>query len=157
MPIPTSTHAGKDHGQAVREAEKGGPGRPWMSAALFNFWLDVALFATIVFVLWVSILLEFVFPVPTQAEGWKLWGLSFDQWRDVQFCALCVFVLLALEHVVLHWNWICSIIATQVLRRKNRPDKGNQAILGVGTFILLLLIIQASLLAAMLTIQRPPR
>jgi len=126
-----------------------------MPASLLNFWLDAALFLVIAFVVWVSAVLQMVFPAPTQAADWKLWGWSYNEWRDVQFTAICVFAMLAIEHVVLHWKWICGIAAVQVLHSKTRPDEANQAVLGVGIFITILLFMLAGLIAASLSIQPP--
>lgn len=123
--------------------------------AIINFWLDVTLLLTILFIGWVSAMMQVVFPAPTSADGWSLWGLSFDQWRDAQFGALCFFSLLALVHVMLHWNWICGVITTRVVRTKNRPDDGIQTIYGVGTMIVVLNLIVGAVIAAMLTVQKP--
>jgi hypothetical protein len=130
-------------------------GMPRMSLALLNFWVDAGLFVLIIFVMWTSVLLHVIFPPGTAAAGWKLWGLNYDQWRNVQFGALCAFALLAIEHLVLHWNWVISIIATKVLRTKNRPDEGLQVVIGVGTFITVLLTMMVSLLTALFSVQKP--
>jgi len=129
--------------------------KPKMSMALLNFWLDAALFVLIIFVMWVSVLLQVIFPRGTASAGWSLWGMSYDGWRNLQFGAICVFALLALEHLVLHWNWVISIISAKVLRLKQRPDEGLQVVLGVGTFITVLITMMVSLLAAMFCVQRP--
>lgn len=130
--------------------------RRGVSKALFNFWVDVSLVVPILIVIWVTVMLRLVFPVPTAADGWTLWGLNYTQWSDVQFYALCVFVLLVLEHIVLHWNWVCGIITTKILRiKKKRPDEGAQAIYGVGAFITVLLLMMMTLLAAMLSVDEP--
>ena len=100
--------------------------------------------------------LQIGFPAPTAAGGWTLWGLTYDQWRDVQFGTLCLFAGAILVHVMLHWKWVCSVIATQILRTKTRPDEGMQTIYGVATLIVLLHVIAAGVLAAMLSVQRPP-
>ena len=131
------------------------PDKPKMSMAVVNFWLDAALFVTIAFVMWVSVLLQVVFPAPSETAGWQLWSLTYDQWRNVQFAALAIFALLAIEHVVLHWNWVCTMLATRVLRLKKRPDEGVQAVYGVGTFIVLLVLTMASILAALFAVQHP--
>jgi hypothetical protein len=117
--------------------------------AAINLWLDAALFVNMILIMWVSTMLHLVFPPPTEAAGWRLWGLSFNEWQRVQFYSLCLFALLAVEHVVLHWNWVCSVIATQVLHIKKRPDEGVQAVYGVGTFIVILILVMGTLLAAM--------
>ncbi len=121
---------------------------------MFNFWLDVAMFVTIIFVVWVSVLMQVVFPPATSADGWKLWGLAYNQWRDMQFFALCVFAVLAIEHLVLHWNWVCSMIATKLFHCK-RPDEGTQAIFGVGTLVVILLLSMITIIAAILSVKEP--
>lgn len=122
--------------------------------SIVNLVLDAALLIAAVFLLWVSVVMRMVFPAPTTADGWVLWGLSYDRWHDVQFSTLCVVALLALEHLVLHWNWICGIIATKILRVRKRPDEANQAVYGVATFITLLLTLLAGLIAATLAVKR---
>ncbi len=131
-------------------------GKAGISMASINFWLDAGLFVTIIFVMWVSIILQFVFPAQAAATpGWKLWGMTFDEWRNAQFVSLCLFALLAVEHVVLHWNWVCSILATRILGLK-KPDEASQAVYGVGTFIVILVLTMATLLAATFSVQAPP-
>lgn len=147
--------AGMDVEQVESGVETSKPARK-VSKALINFWLDVALLTAVVFLIWVSAMMQFVFPTPTRAAGWKLWGLTFDQWRDTQFGALCLCGLLGLEHLVLHWTWVCSVIATKVLRVRSRPDEGIQALYGVGIFIGVVMAMLTSILAAILTVKRPP-
>ena len=125
-----------------------------MSMATINFWLDAGLFVTIIFIMWVSVILHFVFPAQAAATtGLQLWGLTFDQWRNLQFVSLCLFALLAVEHVVLHWNWVCSILATRILGVR-KPDEASQAVFGVGTFIVILVLTMATLLAATFSLER---
>jgi hypothetical protein len=156
MQTPSRTDNGDEAVPAAPNAPQPKPGRRKLSMAFLNFWLDAALLVSITFVLWVSTMMQVVFPAPTTAAGWELWGLSFDQWRNVQFYGLCVCAVLALEHVVLHWTWVCSVLTTQVLRLKSRPDEGSQAVYGVATFIVLLIVVMTSLLAALLTVKHPP-
>ena len=121
---------------------------------VLNFWLDVALFVSVAFLGWVSTMLRFVFPAPTVADGWKVWGWTFDQWHDAQFAAVCICGLLIVEHIVLHWNWVCSVISTRILR-VSRPDEASQAVYGVGTFIVLLMVMLGGIVAALCGVTRP--
>jgi hypothetical protein len=139
----------------IDEATKTEAGTRKISTAAFNFWLDVAMFLNMIFIMWVTVMLQFIFPAPTESHGWRLWGLSYNDWRNIQFGALCLFALLAIEHLVLHWNWVCSIIATKVLRAKTKPDEGEQAVYGVGTFITVLVLSMATLVAALFCVQAP--
>lgn len=148
----TAVPTAEPHGA---ELEQPRPAPKKKSRVLLNFWLDATLLVTVLFIAWISTVLHLVFPAPTTADGWVLWGLSFDQWRDVQSTALCICALLALEHVVLHWNWVCSTIATRIFRVKKRPDEGSQAVYGVGTFIVVLTVVFGGVIAAMLTVRQP--
>ncbi len=130
------------------------PARKAWPITLVNFWIDATLFVAVVVLVWTAVILQFAFPAPTEAAGWSLWGLSYDQWHNVLFGALCVAAALALEHLVLHWNWVCTVLATRVLRRQ-RPDEANQVIYGVATFIGVLLIVNASLVVALVCVKHP--
>jgi len=105
---------------------------------------------------WVSATLQVAFPAPTAADGWTLWGLTYDQWRDIQFAALSLFASGILLHLMLLWKWVSSVLAAQILRTKTRPDDGMQTIYGVATLIVILHIIAAGVLAAMFCVHRPP-
>ena len=106
--------------------------------SVINFWLDAALLLLLLVLGWVSATLQIEFPAPTLTGGWTLWSLTYDQWRDVQFATLCTFGFGILVHVMLHWNWVCSVITTQVLHTRERLDEGMQTIYGVATLIVLL-------------------
>jgi hypothetical protein len=125
------------------------------SMAILNFWLDLALLVNLLFVGWVSAVMRVVFPAPTSADGWMLWGMTFNRWSDMQFFGLCSLGLLVIEHLVLHWNWVCSLVATKILRAQKRPDEANQAVFGVGTFITVLMVMLGGLIAAMLNVHHP--
>jgi hypothetical protein len=153
--MPFKLDQNQESSPATLAAAKPPAARRKLSMALVNFWLDATLLATVSFVGWVSAMLQIVFPAPTAAVGWELWGLSYNQWHDAQFFSLCLFALLVLVHVMLHWNWVCSVIATQVLRAKTRPDEGMQTIYGVATMIGLLMIIVGTIIAAILSVKHP--
>lgn len=127
-----------------------------LSMSVINFWIDACILAALAGIGWITATLQIAFPRPTAAAGWTLWGLSYDDWRDVQFILLCFFACGILIHVMMHWNWVCSVIAVQILRVKDRPDEGMQTIYGVATLIALLHVIGAGVVAAMLCVHRPP-
>lgn len=127
------------------------------SMSIVNFWLDAALLSLLTVYGWILGVLRFVFPTPSTAVGWTLWGWDFDQWWDFQFNVVCAFAIGVLIHVMLHWNWVCSVIANQIVRVRKRPDDSMQTIYGVGTLIVLLHLIAFGLIAAMYGIHRPPQ
>jgi hypothetical protein len=105
---------------------------------------------------WEAAVLKLLFPAPTMAAGWSLWGLTYDQWDDIRFATLCTFALAILIHVMMHWNWVCSVLATQILKTRDRPDEGKQTIYGVATLIVLLHLIGAGVVLALFFIRQPP-
>ncbi len=127
-----------------------------LSVSVINFWIDALILMLLTTVGWISAMLQVTFPAPTAADGWTLWGLNYDQWRDLQFGGLCLFALGILVHVMMHWNWVCSVIATQILRVRQRPDEGMQTIYGVAALIVLLHLIAAGVILAMVCVRRPP-
>jgi hypothetical protein len=151
MTTTTKTSPGGD--PAVQAAPQG---RRRLSLSVINLGIDFLLLVLLSTLGWISATLQVVFPAPTAAAGWTLWGLTYDQWRDVQFGSLCLFALGVVLHVMMHWNWVCSVIATQVIRLRQRPDEGMQTIYGVATLIVILHLIGAGVIAAMLCVHRPP-
>ena len=114
------------------------PGR--LSRTLLNFWLDVALAIVFVVLFIISVIVQFVFPPGVAARGASLWGLTYGQWCSLQFGFLALLALGILVHVMLHWIWVCSVIAKRVFRKNRLPDDGIRTIYGVGVLITLLLI-----------------
>jgi hypothetical protein len=104
---------------------------------------------------WVSAVLRFVFPAPTRADHWKLWGWGYDQWSDFQFGCLCALALGVLLHVMLHWNWVCSVLTAQILKTRERINESMQTIYGVGLLIVVLHLILIGVIAAKYSVIKP--
>jgi hypothetical protein len=132
------------------------PQKKRLSMSVINFWLDASLLVVLMILGWEAAVLQILFPAPTLAAGWSLFGLTFDQWHDIQFATLCTFALGILVHVMLHWNWVCSVIANQIFRTGERPDEGKQTIYGVITLMVLLHLIGAGVFLALFFMHRPP-
>jgi hypothetical protein len=129
-----------------------------MSRTIINLVLDVVLMLILLFLVGSACVVRFVFPPGTEAKGWQLWGLNYDAWANLEFITLCVILLAVLLHVMLHWNWVCSVIAVRVLQLKgggSRPDEGVQTLYGVGTLIALFGVIGILLVSATLSIRGP--
>jgi hypothetical protein len=127
-----------------------------MSRTVVNFVLDTILLTIVVTLLFISAVLRFVFPAPTIARGWRLWGHGYDAWANFQFMLLMVVALAVLLHVMLHWSWVCGVIVTKLLRngeRKQKPDEGVQTLWGVGMLIVVVTILGFFVALANLTIE----
>jgi len=127
-----------------------------MSRTIINFLLDALLLTTFSVLVATSVIVRFVFPPGTDARGWLLWRLSYDQWAMVQFAILCFLTFCILIHVMLHWSWVCGVIATRLTRdKKAKLDEGTQTIYGVGFLILILNLLGLAIAVAALTIKAP--
>jgi hypothetical protein len=140
-------------------AEPRAAGRParrvaW-SWSWINLLLDAALLVAFTALVGAAVVVRFVFPPGPAAGGWSLWGLDYDAWGGIQFGLLAVLAVGILVHVMLHWSWVCNVIASRLAGRGARVDEGLQTIYGVGLLIGLLLSVGAALAAAVLTIQSP--
>ncbi len=130
-----------------------------ISRMTWHFVVDVLLALAALVLTWTSAALQFVFPAPTRADGWRLWGLSYDAWSNLRFACLCVFLLIALLHVMLQWNWVCNYIAGRVARFRGEKvvvPKAIRTIYGVATLIMILSVLGVLLAVAEIMVQ-PPR
>ena len=130
---------------------------PSMSRTSLNFLLDTLLlvvFSTLVFS---AVVVRFVFPPASDARGWLLWGLNYDQWSTVQFAIIAIMTLGVLVHVMLHWSWVCGVVTTRLARSsKAKLDNGTQTIYGVALMIVILNVLGLAIAIAALSIQSPP-
>jgi hypothetical protein len=126
-----------------------------MSRTLVNLFLDGLLLLLVVSVLGTTSILKLVFPPATQSVGWTLLGMDYDGWANVHFALLAMIMLCILVHIMLHWNWVCGVIATRLLGRKGKVDDGWQTLYGVGTLIVVLAVLGTLLVAAQLIVQGP--
>lgn len=121
-----------------------------------NLVLDGVLLIVFVALCFAAVVVRFVFPPGPNATGWTLWGLDYDAWGGIQFGLVAALALGILVHVMLHWSWVCNMVAGRFLTtRPGRVDDGLQTIYGVGLLIVLLTSIGVALAAAVLTIRGP--
>jgi len=102
-----------------------------------------------------AVVVRFVFPPGPAAGGWTLWGHDYDAWGGIQFALVAILAGGILVHVMLHWSWVCNVIASRVAGRGSRVDDGLQTIYGVGLLIGLLVSVGAALAVAVLTVKGP--
>lgn len=119
-----------------------------------NFWLDCLLAAVFLGLVAISLMIRFVFPRAQDSTGWALWGYGYDEWIQAQFIVLAALTLLILVHVMLHWNWVCSVAQQRVIRSgQKKTDTGWQTIVGVGLMIVLLNLLGILVGIALITVR----
>lgn len=125
-----------------------------------NFWLDALLLVVFSVQCWLSVVVRFVFPKAVESAGWTLWGWDYQRWSDAQFAVLCLLAAGVLVHVMLHWSWVCGVVAGKLRHRKGAAasaakDDGSRTLWGVGLMIVVFNAVAFGVAAALLTI-RPP-
>jgi hypothetical protein len=133
--------------------------RERVSRTTINLIVDAVLLVLLILILFTAAVLRFVFPAPSAAAGWTLWGQSYDAWAAMQFMLTSIFGLSILLHVMLHWSWVCGAVLTRILRRRGRQarlDEGQQTLWGVGLLIAVVNLLGLLVGLAYLTIQPPP-
>lgn len=125
----------------------------------FNFYLDTALLVLFVALCACSVIVEFVFPPGPQAGGWSLWGRSYVEWSRFRFSLLATIAAGVLLHVMLHWSWVCGVVASRLGRKKSGTaaahDDPARTLWGVGLLILVVNIVGALVAIASLMIESP--
>jgi hypothetical protein len=130
-----------------------------ISRTMFNFCLDASMLVVFVLMLWSATIVRFVFPPAVAARAWTLWSWNVDQWIGFHYATLCVFTLLVVLHLMLHWNWVCGVLAARFMKRSDgkKPlvSEGTRTLWGVGLLIVLLNLMGLAIAAAVLTIRGP--
>ena len=126
-----------------------------MSRAMLNFWLDTILFFTLLVGFWLQLVLRLVFPSGTTAQGWYLWGMTYDSWTEIQFWVWCGFALLVVIHIMLHWTWICGLWSARLTHPKRVLTDGERTLFGVSLLFTVFVTLGFGLAAAMFTVLVP--
>jgi hypothetical protein len=121
---------------------------------IINFWLDVVLLLLYLLQAWMFVVLHVVFPRGAGAD-WKIWGGTPLDWSETLFQLFCLFSVGIALHVMFHWDWICGVVATRILRRRASRDDGSHTLIGVGFIVVLVHLLAAGILAAKVALVGP--
>ena len=103
---------------------------------------------------WTAAVVQFLFPPGTQASGWTVWGVGYDAWCIIHSVSLAVLVIMVLVHLILHWTWVCGLIASR-LGRKGKMLDGVKTMYGVSTLVVVLTVLGLLLAAAQFATNSP--
>ncbi len=126
-----------------------------LSWSVINFFLDLFLLLNFITLIWIASVLQFIFPVGLNSEGWKLWGGDVVAWQNIQFRTLAIFTLGVTVHVMFHWSWICGVINKQLCKRTILKSDGTDTLVGVGLIAVIIHMIAIGLLLARWAITKP--
>ncbi len=130
-----------------------------MNRAAVNFLVDAVLLIAFLVLLVTSAIVRTAFPAASQANGWTLWGASYDQWARAQFLSLAVVSVAVGVHLILHWTWVCGFVSTRLSKLLGRTivtNESTRTLYGVITLIALFVLMGSVLWAAQLAVRAPP-
>lgn len=129
-----------------------------MQRATLNLILDFVLLVVFSVQLWVTVAVDLLFPSPTHSAGWNLLGRSYDEWSVLRLWSGLLLAVLILLHVMLHWSWVCGIVAKKlsgVLGHRVVMNESTQTLMGVAFFVAVLHILGGGYLIASFFVTAP--
>jgi hypothetical protein len=106
-----------------------------MNRTLLNILVDLAVGLLFLGMIATGYLLRFPLP-PGSNKTHSLWGLTRHQWGDVHFWISLGLVLMLVVHLVLHWNWVVTVIGKRChLVETSQPSLVRSAIWTIGVFL----------------------
>lgn len=108
-----------------------------MQRTLLNLIIDLASGFLFCALIATGYLLRFPLP-PGTNKVLSLWGLSRHQWGEVHFWISTVLVSVLVVHVILHWQWLVTVIRQRLHRAKTNSSRAGWVIglIAVGLFTL---------------------
>jgi hypothetical protein len=145
----------EDGDHSTARSHSGSRGAFWSRhSTIVNFWLDVVLLVLFLAQAWMFAVLHIVFPRGAGSD-WKVWNATPLDWSESLFATFCVFAVGIVLHVMLHWAWICGVVATRVLGRKAGKDDGSHTLVGVGVIVVLVHLLAVGILLAKIGLVEP--
>ena len=120
-------------------------------STIINFWLDVLLAVIFMVQAWMLAVIHYAFPRGA-GPNWKIWGGTPLDWSETLLTTYCVFAIGIVLHVMFHWEWICGVVATRILRKKATKDDGSHTLVGVGVLVVLIHVLIGGVLLARMSL-----
>lgn len=110
-----------------------------MSRGLLNLMIDLLAACCLLIVLITGYVLRFPLP-PTTNRTHELWGLSRHEWGSIHSWASVGLLVVLAVHVVLHWEWIFSMIRRRIIG-EHTTGRSKPARAGFITATILIVIV----------------
>lgn len=83
-----------------------------MKRQILNFVIDSAALLVMLAMVATGFLLKWILPPGSRGgQGLRLWDMTRHDWGDLHFWLAVALCLLMLVHVLLHWSWVCTLVA----------------------------------------------
>lgn len=86
-----------------------------MNRTVFNFWVDLLSFVVFILMVFTGLIIYYVLPPCGNCTGQGctvealLWGMDRHFFGKIHFYLSLGMIILMIEHLVLHWTWVCSM------------------------------------------------
>ena len=108
-----------------------------MNRTLTNLFVDVSAAILLIGMLATGWILKFPLP-PGTNKTFVLWGLTRHQWGGVHTWISIGLLAVLSVHVVLHWQWISSVIAKRLKAKSDTPaNRRRWGAISLALFVLL--------------------
>ncbi len=101
-----------------------------MSRTTFNLWLDLLSFLVMLSLAATGGIIHYVL-LPGTGYSHVLFGLGRHDYGEYHFYLAVVALILLVLHLVMHWSWICCVIAKSL--GKDQPSRRSQNLWGLIT------------------------
>jgi heme/copper-type cytochrome/quinol oxidase subunit 2 len=109
---------------------------PAMKRSNLHLTVDIALFLSVLSLLWTGLLMSFVLPAGSRAA--TVWGWTRHEWGDLHFYLAVTMITVAALHVALNWGWVCNVAVRLLRPRAAAPSHKARNI--AGTVLVLLIV-----------------
>jgi hypothetical protein len=107
-----------------------------------NFWLDVVSLVAMLGLAATGGLIHFVLPAGS-GHFYELFGWNRHDFGRLHFYFAVASVVLLALHLLLHWNWICCVVAKTA--GKGAPSRRSQTLFGLGLLLAVSLLLAGGL------------
>lgn len=126
-----------------------------MTRNMLNFIVDTIIAVLALSMVVTGLLLRWVLP-PGSGQQRTLWGLDRHGWGDVHWWLALLLVGMVVLHLVLHWRWVCTMVARVCRRGSGAPSRRVSRVGGVAAGVVTALAMWAFVVVAERTTQSPP-
>ena len=128
-----------------------------MNRTIANIIIDIIALILLLGMIATGYLLRYPLP-PGSNKSLSLWGFTRHQWGDVHFWISLGLLLILVIHLVLHWNWIVTVIGKRChFIKTEHPSLIRTGILSGGIVILMLALFAWAAQTSVIEIARPMR